>query len=364
MIAAKGGEPQAPQLTAPLSKLTGNQQHIPVKDMEAWASRPAEDRRREAEKNNGHITRPMNSFMMYRSAYAERAKLWCSQNNHKVVASLAGQSWRMETPEVRDLYNEYAKIEQINHKNAHPTYSFSPRKRKDEWPDEEPSDLNDSEWAPNHGRRSRQAKRCQRSTSYIPNSDSLVHFGRPFDLNTNSMMRSSWEMTNEGRPMPIPMDRDKYKQYYQTVVYPNAHMGAQYGEDLRLRRVGMPVAAPAPALQFCPNLLLGLPGGDASHLMNQLQPELATPYEEGQNDPLLLAYDGGHLAEVDPVVVQQDYRNGYSNIIPDHKYDQQEIDRFLEMEHAHESYHSTWQSDPTMSSLDQESEFDKWVGEH
>jgi len=48
----------------------------------------------------------------------------------------------------------------------------------------------------------------------------------------------------------------------------------------------------------------------------------------------------------------------------DDKYDQQEIDRLLEIEHAHDNYNHSWQSDPAMASLDQESEFDKWVGEH
>ena len=163
--------------------------------------------------------------------------------------------------------------------------------------------------------------------------------------------------------MPMPVHSDMYNQYYQTAVYPNVHMGAHYSEDLRMRRVGVPAAAPAPTLQFSSNQLLGLPGGDASDLVNQLQPQVATPYDEGQVDPLLLVYDGGHRSEVDPAALQQDYRNGYSNMI-DERYNQQEIDRLLEIEHGHDSYNSSWQSDPTMSSLDQESEFDKWVGEH
>lgn len=339
--------------------------------MEAWVNRSAEVRRQEAEKRNGYITRPMNSFMLYRSAYAERAKSWCLQNNHQVVSSVAGESWPLEPTEVRDRYNEYAKIERMNHQNAHPSYKFSPskavappRKRKDEWSDEEPSDLEDAEWAPDHGRRSRQAKRFQRSISYPPNLGPPEYLERSFGPNGNGMLRSSWEMTNEGRPMPMPMHHDVYNQYYQTAVYPNVHMGAHYAEDLRMRRVGVAAAAPAPTLQFSSNQLLGLPGGDASDLMSQLQGQVTTPFDEDQVDPLLLAYDGNHRAQADHAALQQDYRNSYSSMIDDNKYDQQAIDRMLELEHAHESYHPSWQSDPTMSSLDQESEFDKWVGEH
>lgn len=337
--------------------LTDALQHIPVKDTEAWVNRPADVRRKEAEKRNGYITRPMNSFMLYRSAYAERAKAWCFQNNHQIVSSVAGESWPLEPPEVRDRFNEYAKIERINHQSAHPTYKFSPskavappRKRKDEWSDEELSDLEDSEWGPER-RRSGQAKRSQRSISYPPNLAPPEYLERSFGPNTDGMMRSSWEMTNEGRPTPMPMHPDMYNQYYQTAVYPSMHMGAPYSEDVRMRRVGVPAANPAPAqpLQFSSNQLLGLPGGDASDLMNQLQPQVSASFNEGQVDPLLLTYDGGHHPEVDPVALGQDY------------YGHQEMDRLLGIEQNHESYSSAWQSDPTMSSLDQESEFDKWV---
>ncbi|KAH6615165.1 hypothetical protein C7974DRAFT_60268 [Boeremia exigua] len=362
--AAKADKAQVPKLTAPLSLLTERLHHIPVKDMEAWVNRTADVRLKEAEKRNGYITRPMNSFMLYRSAYAERAKAWCLQNNHQVVSSVAGESWPLEPAEVRDRFNDYAKIERINHHNAHPTYKFSPskaaappRKRKDEWSDEEPSDLDDAEWAPESGRRSRPSKRFQRSISYPPNLGPAEYVERPYGHPPNSMMRSSWEMTNEGRPMPMPMHHDMYNQYYQTAVYPNVHMGTHYSEDLRLRRVGVPASAPAPALQFSSNQLLGLPGGDASDLMSHLQTQVTTPFDEGQVDPLLLAYDGGPRADV------VDYRNSYSTMI-DHKYDQQEMERLLELEHAHDSYGASWQADPSMASLDQESEFDKWVGEH
>ncbi|KAJ8116263.1 hypothetical protein OPT61_g2291 [Boeremia exigua] len=206
---AKGEKVKTPKLTAPLSVLTETLRHIPVKDMEAWVNRSADVRCKEAEKRNGYVTRPMNSFMLYRSAYAERAKAWCLQNNHQIVSSVAGESWPLEPPEVRDRFNEYAKIERINHQNAHPTYKFSPskaaappRKRKDEWSDEEPSDLEDAEWAPDNGRRSRQTKRFQRSISYPPNLGPPEYVDRSFGHNANGMMRSSWEMTNEDCRIP------------------------------------------------------------------------------------------------------------------------------------------------------------------
>jgi hypothetical protein len=352
-----------------LSILTKELAHIPVKNMEEWVNRPADVRRREVEKRNGYITRPMNSFMLYRSAFAERAKSWCLQNNHQVVSSVAGESWPLEPPEIRELYNEYAKIERINHQNAHPTYKFSPsktaapaRKRKSEWSDEEePSDLEDAEWAPGSGKsRSRQARRIDRSFSYGSNGVGAEYFDRSFGSNGSGVNRSSWEVTNEGRPMPMPMNHnDLYNQYYQTAAYPAMHMSPNYADDMHLRRVGTPQS-----MQFQSNpSMLGLPGGSANELLQQLHSHASTPFDEGQLDPMLMAYDVGNHSDIDPTALQHNgFRNGYQDVL-DEKLDQHNIDSLLQL--PHDDYHSgSWQSDPTMVSLEQESEFDKWMGEH
>jgi hypothetical protein len=111
----------------PLSILTANMT-VPIKDIEAWVHRPASVRQAEAETRNGYVTRPMNSFMLYRSAYAERTKQWGLQNNHQVVSKLAGQSWPLEPESIKRQYEEYARIERDNHTAAHPSYKFSPSK--------------------------------------------------------------------------------------------------------------------------------------------------------------------------------------------------------------------------------------------
>ncbi|MCJ1266415.1 hypothetical protein MMC22_006300 [Lobaria immixta] len=147
-----------PQLLAPLSELTKKYEHIPVKDMEAWSNRPLEDRMLERGKG-GHIRRPMNSFMLYRSAYAERCKVWCAQNNHQIVSTICGASWKLESPEIREHYTHCAQVEAENHAKAHPNYSYTPsgwnapgRKRKRTAPEdedqEEPSNLDDPEHRP------------------------------------------------------------------------------------------------------------------------------------------------------------------------------------------------------------------------
>lgn len=314
----------------------------------------------------------MNSFMLYRSAYAERAKSWCLQNNHQIVSSVAGESWPLEPTEIRELYNEYAKIERINHQNAHPTYKFSPskaaapaRKRRNEWSDEEePSDLDDAEWAPGSGSsRSRQARRAERALSYPANGLGIEYFDRSFGPNGNGMNRSSWEMTNEGRPVPMPMSHnDLYNQYYQTAAYPNIHMGHEYVDDMRMRRIGMGTLATSMSFPSDQGLL-GLPGGNAGDLMQQLHSQASTSFDDGQLDPMLLAYGGTH-SDMDPSALQHHgCRHGPSSMV-DEKLTQHDLDSLLEFGAPHDEYRSgAWQSDPTMTSLDQESEFDKWMGE-
>ncbi|KAH8691859.1 hypothetical protein BGW36DRAFT_303696, partial [Talaromyces proteolyticus] len=109
--------------TGPLSQLTKGMHHIPIEDMEAWVFRSVETRMEEVVKN-GKITQPRNSFMLYRSAYFERAKKWYASNNPAVINTVIGESWYKEAPEVRQLYELLARIDSDKHKLAHPGYKF------------------------------------------------------------------------------------------------------------------------------------------------------------------------------------------------------------------------------------------------
>ncbi|CBX92651.1 similar to HMG box protein [Plenodomus lingam JN3] len=366
--AGKSDKPKTPELTAPLSILTKELQHIPVKNMEEWVNRPPEVRHLEAQKRNGYITRPMNSFMLYRSAYAERAKSWCLQNNHQVVSSVAGESWPLEPTEIRELYNEYAKIERINHQNAHPTYKFSPskavvsvRKRRSEWSDDEPSDLEDAEWAPGSGSsRSRQAKRIERSMSYPHNNVGMIEYMEPrFGPNRHGVNTSTWEMANGGRQVPIPMaQNDLYNQYYQTAAYQQPmYIASEYNDATHMRRVD---ASPPPVSFASDNSLLGLPGGN-SDLLRQFPSHGNTPFDDTQVDPILMGYAGGH-SDINPSTLQHSYRPGHL-IAVDERLRQQDLDNLLEFGLSNEEFRNgSWQSDPTIATLEQESEFEKWMG--
>ena len=316
----KTDKSKIPKINAPLSELTKTYNHIPIRNMEEWVNRPTEVRRKEVEKRNGYVTRPMNSFMLYRSAYAERTKMWCLQNNHQIVSSVSGESWPMEPPEVREQYNEYARIERDNHQKAHPGYKFSPskaqgngRKRK-ETPeisaDEEPSDLDDPdfEWRPSAERRSkaRSGKRQGREAGYPVNSTPQSHVHGNLVQQENAYNRSSYQATNPGKPPPAVMgEQNMFGQYYQTTVHPSYRPNV---EDVRIRKM----EAPSKGFDNAPPLL-GLPGTHHHELLDERSLDSGpSMFDQNQVDPTLLTFDGVYAAESNGVFTEQQFRE-YNN---------------------------------------------------
>jgi hypothetical protein len=263
---------------------------IPVRDMEAWVNRPPETRQKEAEKRNGYITRPMNSFMLYRSAYAERTKQWCLQNNHQVVSSVSGESWPMEPQDIRNMYNEYARIERMNHQRAHPDYKFSPskpggagRKRKGIFSDEDGSELSDledpdAEWV---------LPSKQRGGSKGPNKKQNRKTEESVDVTLNENPHTADYMVNEveawtiyeGKPLPAAMSAPLYdtSPYYDGEIQ---HHSALLGYDT-IAQYGMFTSSQP---------LISLPGGQHRELFH-VNPVTGTPLPyEPQVDPTLLDY--------------------------------------------------------------------------
>lgn len=387
---SKGDKPKAPKINAPLSELTKPFDHIPVRNMEEWVNRPVEVRLKEVEKRNGYVTRPMNSFMLYRSAYADRTKLWCLQNNHQIVSSVSGESWPLEPPEVREQYNEYAKIERDNHQKAHPGYKFSPskaqgsgRKRKGTSDDEaeEPSDLDDPDfgWGPPSQRKpkNRQSKRQTKEAGYPANSVLQHSFGgRPLKPRI-AWNKSSYQATNPGKALPAAMGNNElYGQYYQTTIHPNLTAPNMNIEDVRIRKTE------TPGMQFSNPPLIGLPGGHHYELLQQhSQTGSPAPMEQQtQLDPQLLAYDndlmgqsGSHRGGVDsgnfgglpsgPGLINP-YEMAVSDYTQHSVFDENPSTMAF---HATDSLHPSsegWQVDADTEPLDAGAEFDKWMEEH
>ena len=239
------GASSVSRLSGPLSELTKDSE-IPVKDIEAWVTRSAAERVEESKKRKGHIARPMNSFMLYRSAYAERTKGWCKQNNHQVVSSVAGESWPLESDELRDQFNEWARIERDNHAKAFPDYKFSPSKtslRKRQEDEDEEDDLSagnpDAEYLPS-GRPAKQVRSNNHEYSYPLSSPYVVdQYRMPAQRDPYAQ---SWVATQQPRPLPSNghgmMEPYGGHHYYHSSAQPNHYIPQM--DDMRVGTAATP----------------------------------------------------------------------------------------------------------------------------
>ncbi len=307
--AAKGARPKT--LSGPLSELTKDMENIPVKDTEAWVNRSLDVRREEAEKDQ-FVKRPSNSFILYRSAYADRARNFQKSANHQIVSSLAGESWAMEPPEIRKQYDAWAKLERENHAKAFPDYKFQPqtnksaaRKRKGRGEDseEEESDL-ESDYAYNprassRPLKSKKARSSYRESSYTPSGTSLDEYDAPIMYNP-----SSHQMVNPGKPLPTGLNQLGGAQYYQTAG--QRYAGHGYVEDVFVQPPDLPAGYHQPGAP-----VIGIPGayhhelqGDngglpmsAVSIPSQLDPMLAN-YDQDQHK---VSLDDGHPVKAEEV---------------------------------------------------------------
>ncbi|OWY50688.1 HMG box protein [Alternaria alternata] len=115
-------------LNRPLSDHSDDVTEAAAKRTQEWVNRPADVRWRETKQRDGHIARPPNSFMLYRSAYIPEAKARYSQHKQQNLSAIVSCSWHMESQKVRQAYQAYAVIERSNHQKAYPRYKFSPKK--------------------------------------------------------------------------------------------------------------------------------------------------------------------------------------------------------------------------------------------
>lgn len=280
---------------------------VPIRDMQAWVNRPRSERMKETERRNGYVTRPMNSFMLYRSAYSERTKVWCVGNNHQVVSSVSGESWPLEAPEVRDFYNELAKIERMNHQQAHPDYKFSPTKpgaagknfkRKEIDSDEEsdPSDINDADddWGSTHRTRAKQVKRPGRDAGYparanlgdAQNAQSFqaTHAYDSYNQQQNYQRVPSYHSNNQQILQSINHQDHYAHQYYQQPMQ---------GHSQLLQTAVDNLGYPIDNMGYGTNNVIGLPSSQ-QFIDSQLDPMLF----DAHNNLGGMQYDPGF--QVDP----------------------------------------------------------------
>lgn len=102
----------------------------PSKDMVSWVLRSMEVRMVEANRKQ-KIARPMNAFMLYRTAYFQPIKTYLMENHQildgSIVSQVAGQCWASEPESVREFYKVLADVERNNHFESHPGYRYQYR---------------------------------------------------------------------------------------------------------------------------------------------------------------------------------------------------------------------------------------------
>jgi hypothetical protein len=196
-------------LTMPLSVCTASLSRVSARDIAGWVARSASVRHREVRQRKGHTARPLNSFMLYRSAYINRARAWCRQNKEQVLSQVIAASWKMEPTEVRQCYERYANIERSNHAKAHPTYKFSPRRAKLADPKKKKPSL--QERCSEHPRDSRSLSESEEenpsSTSVNRETDSNMADCLTFS-DTGLAMHSVWQ--------PKPLETSMALSQYQS----------------------------------------------------------------------------------------------------------------------------------------------------
>ncbi|KAI9821993.1 MAG: hypothetical protein M1826_000605 [Phylliscum demangeonii] len=317
---SKKEKAKVPDITAPLSEITKDLHHIPVKDMEPLIHRSAEVRWKETAERKGYVTRPMNSFMLYRSAYTERAKVWSLQNNHQVISALCGQSWALEPAEVRDKYIAWGLLEQNNHRKAHPGYKFKPtkanaKKRKKGAGDDESAasdaETPDDDWDNTSGRtsRNRGVKRAHSGESDSTYGSSPAGLrARPYQPRHDSF-QSPYAAAYPARSVPNPADgQEFYDPQFAAGMYQN--WGNQYAAPAGLHRTET-----ATSHQSEYPTVVGLPGANHRDLYSQAS-SANTPAAADDHlvDPALL---GNHQHGSSAAHLNQAPMAAYGGMVPD-----------------------------------------------
>ena len=235
-LAKPRDKPKRAALEKPLSELTRDLTHVPLKDMEAWVNRPLEERRKER-RDDGAIKRPSNSFMLYRSAFADRCREYEKSRNHQDISSLAGASWAIETAEIRTQYEEWAKVERHNHQKAFPDYKFQPqsqaskdrkRKGREDNASEETTDAEDPSYrsgrssskARGKSTRAKTSRNVYREYSNSPSFPSSDEVDTPNSYTPLENNPSYFANVNPGKPLPNAVDRITQPDFYSITSYP------------------------------------------------------------------------------------------------------------------------------------------------
>ncbi|KAH7344429.1 hypothetical protein B0J17DRAFT_635396 [Rhizoctonia solani] len=79
----------------------------------------------------GHIPRPRNAFILYRSWYVRQGFLSDVENDHREISRIVGKIWRQMSSEEQAPWRTMAEEEKAEHARMYPNYKYSPNPRRD-----------------------------------------------------------------------------------------------------------------------------------------------------------------------------------------------------------------------------------------
>ncbi|EPB88747.1 hypothetical protein HMPREF1544_04386 [Mucor circinelloides 1006PhL] len=82
----------------------------------------------------GHIGRPINSFMAYRSKVQADIRQFCPTANHRVISKIIAKWWKAIDEKEKDVYRVIADQAKKDHLEKHPGYTFRPKPKKNKKP--------------------------------------------------------------------------------------------------------------------------------------------------------------------------------------------------------------------------------------
>ncbi|KAH7160112.1 hypothetical protein B0J13DRAFT_519534 [Dactylonectria estremocensis] len=241
----------------PLTQIALDMPRLPVADMGTFVHRSAEDRHLETARNrkSGQIKRPMNAFMLYRKAYQEVAKTQCTKNNHQHVSKVCGAGWALESAEVHEEFNEWARIERANHQQAHPGYKFTPSKTRKGKRENETGDggseADDPDWGTRRELpRSIDQRANTRNVLRLSETPSLTYDPAPGALGDQSTA-AYLEMLGYATPQPsqvLPYYHPVHSSPYDPHIHQYPHAFSEFQPALDSRHSSPNVEYPAPPL--------------------------------------------------------------------------------------------------------------------
>lgn len=176
--------------------------------------------------------------MLYRSAYTERTRVLEQNSNHQDISSIAGASWKIETPEVRAQYEEWARLERANHQKAFPDYKFQPqsqavkerkRKQMNDGSSEDATDEDDPLYCQHRGKsstpagslRGKRARATYREFSGSPSfaSSDEVHTPESY-FSLDGPNSSYFANAKSGKPLPAVIERSNQQNAYFVTSHP------------------------------------------------------------------------------------------------------------------------------------------------